>query len=261
MMNPPKSRGLLPLLALTLTLTAGCATQVESTDSTSLGVADPYESFNRKMFEVNRFGDKYFYRPVGKAYKAVLPSFVRKGIGNFFDNLTTPRSSLNNFLQGKPGRGVNELGRFVVNSTIGIGGLFDVAQAGGMERYDEDFSQTLAVWGLPEGHYLVIPIWGPRTMLSTASLPADVYTDLQIRFENTGTRDKLYGVRVLDTRARLLVTEDFLNKSADPYIAFREAYLQNREFNIYDGDPPMNDDFYDFDGFEDEEFEDFDVEE
>ena len=239
---------------------SGCATQSPEAGSTSLGVTDPYENFNRKMFAFNRLGDKYIYRPVGKAYKTVLPSFMRKGIGNFFDNLTTPRSALNNVLQGKPGRGLNEMGRFVVNSTIGIGGLFDVAQAGGMERYDEDFSQTLAVWGVPEGHYLVVPIWGPRTMLSAASLPADVYTDLQIRFENTGTRDKLYALRVLDTRARLLVTEEFLNKSADPYIAFREAYLQNREYNIYDGDPPTPDDFYDFEGFEDEEFEDIDVE-
>ena len=212
---------------------------------------DPYEKFNRSMFEVNRIGDKIIYKPLGKAYKAVIPSFARKGVNNFFDNLTTPRSALNNFLQGKPAHGFNELTRFVVNSTLGLGGLFDIAAGGGMERYDEDFSQTLAVWGLPEGPYLVIPIWGPRSVLSTVSIPVDFTTDLQRYIGDTGVRDKLYGLRLIDTRSRLLTTEEILNKSQDPYIAYREAYLQNRQFNIYDGDPPVEDDFYFFE--EDEE--------
>ena len=108
---------------------------------------DPYEKFNRSMYAVNRFGDKILYKPFGKAYKAVIPSFARKGVNNFFDNLTTPRSALNNFLQGKPSRGFNELIRFTFNSTLGLAGLFDVAASGGMGRYDEDFSQTLSVWG------------------------------------------------------------------------------------------------------------------
>lgn len=215
------------------------------------GEVDPYEDFNRTMFEVNRFGDKIFYKPFGKAYKAVIPSFARKGVNNFFDNLTTPRSALNNFLQGKPGRGFSELARFTFNSTLGLAGLFNIAASGGMERYDEDFSQTLAVWGVPEGPYLVIPIWGPRTMLSTASVPVDFTTDLQRYIEPTGLRDRLYILRLIDTRSRLLTTEEILNKSQDPYIAFREAYLQNRQFNIYDGDPPIADDFYYFE--EDEE--------
>jgi phospholipid-binding lipoprotein MlaA len=218
---------------------------------------DPYEDFNRKMFALNRFGDKIIYKPFGKAYKAVVPSFARKGVNNFFDNLTTPRSALNNFLQGKPGRGFNELGRFLFNSTFGLGGLFDFTASGGVPRYDEDFSQTLAVWGFPDGPYLVIPIWGPRTVLSTASIPVDFATDLQRQFRNTGLRDKLYILRLIDTRSRLLTTEEILNKSQDPYIAYREAYLQNREFVIHDGDPPVDEDFYFFD---DEEFgeEDFD---
>lgn len=233
----------LVVLSLVLCLSA-CATTAE---------VDPYENFNRKMFEVNRFGDKIIYKPFGKAYKAVIPSFARKGVNNFFDNLTTPRSALNNFLQGKPGHGFNELGRFLFNSTIGIGGLFDIAAKGGMERYDEDFSQTLAVWGVPDGPYLVIPIWGPRTVLSTASIPVDFVTDLQRYIGDTGLRDKLYILRLIDTRSRLLTTEEILNKSQDPYIAFREAYLQNRQFVIHDGNPPVDEDFYFFD---DEEFGD-----
>ena len=217
--------------------------------------ADPYEKFNRSMFAVNRFGDKIIYKPVGKAYKAIIPSFARKGVNNFFANLTTPTSALNNFLQGKPGRGFNELARFVFNSSIGIGGLFDIAASGGMERYDEDFSQTLAVWGVPEGPYLVIPIWGPRSVLSTAAIPVNFVTDLQRYIGDTGVRDKLYILRLIDTRSRLLTTEEILNKSQDPYIAFREAYLQNRQFNIYDGDPPIDEDFYYFDEDEFEEDE------
>lgn len=225
-------------------LLAGCASTPEPNVR---DVADPFEGFNRSMFAVNRVGDRIIYKPVGKAYKAVVPSFARKGVNNFFDNLTTPRSALNNFLQGKPGRGFNEIGRFIFNSTIGIGGLFDVAAAGDMPRYDEDFSQTLSTWGLAEGPYLVIPIWGPRTALSAAALPVDFATDLQRHFRHTGTRDKLYILRVIDGRSRLLTTEEILNKSQDPYIAFREAYLQNREFEIYDGNPPVDEDFYFFD--------------
>ena len=229
-------------LLLMLMCLGACATTDE---------VDPYEKFNRSMFAVNRFGDKIFYKPVGKAYKAVIPSFARKGVNNFFDNLTTPGSALNNFLQGKPGRGFNELARFAFNSTLGLGGLFDIAASGGMERYDEDFSQTFAVWGIPEGPYLVIPVWGPRSVLSTVAIPFNFQTDLQSYISNTSVRDKLWGLRLIDTRSRLLTTEAILNKSQDPYIAFREAYLQNRQFRIHDGDPPIDDIFYDFE--EDEE--------
>ena len=228
-------RALLLLIAMSL---SACATTENP---------DPLEKFNRTMFTVNRVGDKIIYKPFGKAYKAVVPSFARKGVNNFFDNLKTPRSSVNNLLQGKPGRGFNELARFIFNSTIGVGGLFDIAAAGGMDRYDEDFSQTLAVWGIPEGPYVVIPIWGPRSLLSTVTLPVDIRSDLQYHFGNTGTRDKLYILRLIDTRAQLLTTEAILMKSHDPYIAFREAFLQNRQFNIYDGDQPIDEDFYIFD--------------
>lgn len=234
-----------PLLVLLLAGLSACATTQTSDNEPPEN--DPWESFNRSMFAANRFGDKIVYKPFGKAYKAVVPSFARKGVNNFFDNLRTPSSSLNNFLQGKPERGLNEIARFIFNSTLGLGGLFDIAASGGMERYDEDFGQTLAVWGAPDGPYIVIPVWGPRTVLSTVALPVDFVTDLQRQFRHTGTRDKLYILRLIDTRSRLLTTEELLNKSADPYIAFREAYLQNREFNVYDGDPPTDEDFYFFD--------------
>lgn len=238
------------LLLLLLAL-SGCASTQE---------VDPYEDFNRKMFEVNRFGDRVLYKPLGKAYQAVIPGFARKGVRNFFDNLTTPTSSLNNFLQGKPGRGFNELARFAFNSTLGVGGLFDIAERGNMPRYDEDFGQTLAVWGLPEGPYLMLPALGPRTALSATAIPVDMATDLLRYMDDTGTRDKLYVLRAIETRARLMGTETVLNQSQDPYIAFREAYLQNRRFNVYDGDPPAEEDFYIFDEdeFSEDEFADED---
>ena len=233
------------VLLLTVLSLVSCATN-QTTENESPN-NDPWEGFNRPMFAMNRFGDKIVYKPFGKAYKAVIPSFARKGVNNFFDNLRTPSSSVNNFLQGKPGRGFSEIARFLFNSTLGVGGLFDIAASGDMERYDETFSETFAVWGIPEGPYVVIPIWGPRTLLSTAALPVEFVTDLQRQMRDTGTRDKLYILRLIDTRSRLLTTEELLNKSADPYIAFREAYLQNRAFNVYDGDPPIDEEFYFFD--------------
>ena len=241
--SKPQGRRLCSIAAVSLVYASlvACATTTATSED------DPYESFNRSMFVVNRAGDKYLYKPFGIAYKKVVPGFARKGVNNFFDNLTTPRSVLNNFLQGKPGRGLNEFGRFLFNSTLGVGGLFDVAAAGGMRRYDEDFAQTLAVWGLPEGPYLVIPFWGPRSMLATVALPVDYYSDLLPHTQDTGTRDKLRILDLIDTRARLLSTEELLNKSQDPYIAFREAYLQNRRFHIYDGNPPDDEEIYFFD--------------
>lgn len=235
--RPSLLRAMLPLLLIQL---AACATMGPEN-------VDPLEKYNRSMFAVNRFGDKIIYKPFGKAYKTIIPSFARKGVHNFFDNLTTPRSFVNNFLQGKPERGFNELTRFLFNSTLGVGGLFDIAALGGMERYDEDFTQTLAVWGVPEGPYVVIPIWGPRSLLAAAALPVDFMSDLQWHIKDTGTRDKLYVLRLIDGRARLLTTEELLNKSQDPYIAFREAYLQNRQFNVLDGEAPEDEEIYFFD--------------
>lgn len=233
------------ILTLALLGLAACAT-TQTADSEAAS-NDPMEHFNRSVFAANRFADKILLKPLGKGYKAVMPQFARKGVNNFFDNLTTPRSALNNFLQGKPSRGLNEIARFLFNSTLGVAGLFDVAGAGEMERFDEDFSQTLAVWGLPDGPYVVLPLLGPRTMLGTAAVPVDYVTDLKRHIKDSGTRDRLVILDLIDTRARLLTTEELLGKSADPYIAYREAFLQNREFNIHDGDPPLDDDLYFFD--------------
>ena len=231
------------LLLVVASCLSACATTQSSGSEPPISVQDPFEKFNRSMFAVNRFGDRFFYKPFGKAYRTVVPNFARKGVGNFFENFKSPRYIANNVLQGKPGRAFDEFARFFFNTTIGIGGLFDVAAAGGMPRNDwepEDFAQTLAVWGVPDGPYLVIPIWGPRTLLSAVTLPVDIYSDVHPHIRDTGTRDKLWALRLIDTRARLLEAEESLNKASDPYVEFRESYLQNRQFLLYDGDPPID---------------------
>lgn len=212
---------------------------------------DPFESFNRKMYELNKKVDRATLKPLAKGYKNFVPGPIRHGFANVFANFGVPRSALNNFLQGKPKRGFSELGRFLFNSTLGIGGIFDVATAGGMERYDENFSETLAVWGLPEGPYLVLPIFGPHSVLDATALPVDYYSDLNTHL-TSGVKDRLYLFRLVDARARLLTAETLLDKSNDPYISLRESYRQNREFKIYDGEPPEDPEV-----LEDEMFDEF----
>ena len=195
--------------------------------------------------------DKATTRPLAKGYRKIMPGPARKGISNFFRNLVAPRSAINNFLQGKPGRGFSEIGRFVLNSTIGLGGLFDVATSSGIEEYREDFGQTAAVWGIPDGPYVMLPILGPQTLRDAILTPVDVVVDPLYQYDNTSVRDKLYVVRLIDLRYRLLTTDKFLEDSRDPYVTTRESYLQNREYEVYDGDPPTDDEF--FDEFLDEE--------
>jgi len=226
----------LSILACVCFLACGCASTAEKMAESTPVPYDPFERFNRDMYAINITVDKYTFKPLAKGYK-ILPTPIRRGFANIFSNFATPRSALNNFLQGKPKRGFSELGRFLFNTTLGLGGIFDVAGAGGMPRYDENFSQTLAVWGIPEGPYLVLPFFGPSSMLDAAGLPVDYYTDVNT-YLRSSVKDKLYLFRALDARARLLSVEPLIEKSTDPYISLREAYRQNREFQIYDGNPP-----------------------
>lgn len=251
-----KARRAVALTATTLVVLCGCATQ--NPDNPGYVAYDPLEPMNRKVFAFNRGMDRVFFKPVARGYRKVVPAPVRGSITNFFSNLTTPRSALNNFLQGEPGQGFNELARFFINSTIGVGGLFDVASASGMERYDENFAQTLSVWGVPDGPYLILPFWGPNMASDAFALPVDYYTDVWTHYDNTSVRDKVWGVRAIDLRYRLLGAEAILEESQDPYVTMREAFLQNRTFRIFDGDPPTDEeeDFYDdemFDEFFEEE--------
>ena len=207
--------------------------------------SDPWEGMNRSLYSANIAIDKATTRPLAKGYRAVLPSPVRKGVSNFFRNLTTPRSIVNNLLQGKPARGFSEFGRFLFNSTLGVAGVFDVATAGGMDEYREDFGQTAAVWGVSDGPYVMLPILGPQTLRDAILLPVDIVFDPLYQYGNTSVRDKLYVLRLIDLRYRILATDKFFDDSKDPYVTMRESYLQNREYEVFDGDPPVDDDFFD----------------
>lgn len=227
---------------LVVALLGACASIPEEQRTES----DPWEAFNRPMFSVNRGFDKVTLKPLAKGYEKIIPSPARRGISNFFRNLRTPGSAVNNFLQGKPARGFSELGRFVFNSTLGIGGIFDVATAGGLEAHFEDVGQTAAVWGAPDGPYVMIPFLGPSTLRDALLYPLFIVSNPLYHYNNTSVRDKLYILRAIELRARLLPAEKMLEESKDPYITLRESYLQNREFEIYDGEPPEDEDeFYD----------------
>ena len=207
--------------------------------------SDPWEPLNRTIYGANDAIDKVSLRPLAKGYNKVMPRPVTTGVSNFMDNLETPASAFNNFLQGKPAYGFTELARFVFNSTLGIGGLFDVATAGGLEARPEDFGQTAAVWGVPDGPYVMLPLLGPSTLRDALMRPLDILSNPLYHYEVTSVRDKLTVLRIIDLRYRLLAVDKLLEGSKDRYITTRESYLQNRRFQVYDGNPPEDDAFLD----------------
>ncbi len=209
--------------------------------SASGATRDPLEGFNRAMFRFNEKFDEYLLKPLAKGYRAVLPGFARQGIANFFSNLRDPVVAVNNVLQGKFKQAGSDLLRFAINSTLGLAGLFDPATAMGLEKHDEDFGQTLAVWGVGEGPYLVLPIFGPSTLRDGIGLAADYYLYPPTHMEETSTRDKLSATNLVSRRAQLLEASDILEQAGgeDPYVFVREFYRQRRRNQIYDGAPPM----------------------
>ena len=180
---------------------------------------------------------------MAKGYRKVTPALARQGVGNFFSNLAYPAVIVNNLLQGKAGAALSDTGRLLVNTTVGLGGLLDVASDIGLEEHDEDFGQTLAVWGVPAGPYVVLPFLGPSTLRDAVTRPADAALNGLYYVDDASVRDKLVVLDIIDLRARLLVAESQIESSNDPYLFVRESYLQRREYLIYDGDPPMDDFF------------------
>lgn len=204
---------------------------------------DPLEPFNRAMFKVNDKLDRAIIKPVAKGYVKVIPAPVRKRVGNFFRNLGEPTTIINDILQGKLPQAGNDLGRFAINSTIGLLGLFDVASKIGLEYHQEDFGQTFSKWGMDRGPYLVLPFLGPSTVLDgIGRIPQTLYTNPQSHVEDSEVVIGLIATEAVDTRARLLSTTKVLDIQLDPYIFAREAYLQRRLNLIYDGDPPIEED-------------------
>jgi len=238
---------------LAVCVLAGCAASREAADTSGRVDYDPFEPFNRTVYDINKLVDDVTLKPVARGYQNILPAPVRRSVSNFSSNLTTPRSALNGFLQGKPANGISDITRFILNTTIGIGGLFDVATSAGLEEYDETFSQTLAVWGVPEGPYVYLPVFGPNSMLDAVTLPIDIMSDPLMYYDDRQTRFWLNALRVVDLRARVLTAEGFLEDSTDPYLSIREAYLQNRAYQVHDGDPPVEEDEF-LNEFLDEEY-------
>jgi phospholipid-binding lipoprotein MlaA len=202
---------------------------------------DRFERMNRGIDKFNRGVDRYTLRPIAVGYKKVVPHPLRIAISNFFDNLEEPINIVNNLLQGKFARGGSEVGRFLLNSTVGIGGLIDVATHAGLEAHEEDFGQTLAVWGLGSGPYLVVPFLGPYTLRDGFGdvLDSPMYPVYWI--EEDKVRYAFIAVWAIDTRSQFLDIDRALNEALDPYVFLRESFLQHRTYEIYDGDPPLED--------------------
>lgn len=206
---------------------------------------DPFEGFNRKVFAFNDRVDAWVLRPVAVGYDRITPQPVQRRVGNFYENLTTPFSAVNQVLQGKPRAGLSDLTRFIVNTTVGIGGLFDVAGANGLPRRNEDFGQTFAVWSGGQGPYIVLPFRGPATTTHAAGMVVGAITSPLRLISPMRDRIIVGAIEVVDTRADLLSSERMI--SGDRYLFIRDAYLQNRQYEINDGevtdDPFLDDDF------------------
>ena len=228
------------LMCMGIALMAGCATTQQTERVAKI---DPFESMNRAVFTFNENADEYVIKPVAEAYQFVLPDFVRTGVTNFFSNIGDVFVAVNNLLQGKPGNAANDIGRFLVNSTIGILGLFDVATEAGLEKNKEDFGQTLGVWGVPSGPYVVLPLFGPSSVRDTAGLALDIKTDFILN-SNQLNHDQKVGstvLRVVNQRANLLEASQLLEDAAfDKYSFLRDSYLQRRRNQVYDGNPPLS---------------------
>jgi phospholipid-binding lipoprotein MlaA len=222
----------LSLLAALVGL-GGCAT-------TGGSPGDPLEGYNRAMFGFNDGVDKAIIKPLASGYKTVMPEFARTGVSNFFANLGDLWIGINNVLQGKIGAGVSDFGRFAMNTTVGILGLFDVASDAGMEKHNEDFGQTLGRWGVGSGAYVVLPILGPSNVRDGLSLLAVDWRGYPVWYVNdVPTRNVLIAVRYIDIRANLLDLGNLAEEAALDYYAYvRDAYLQRRRSLIYDGDAP-----------------------
>lgn len=204
---------------------------------------DPYQGFNRSMFAVNEVVDKFAAKPVAQVYDQAVPLPVKAGIGNLFGNASDLWVGINSALQGKFGDAGVDIGRLLVNSTIGIFGLFDVASELGLERHEEDFGQTLAVWGVNDGGYLFWPIIGPRTARDTVGWAVDTYVDPVSSVSPISVRNSMTALRFVDIRASLLPADKVVEEAAfDKYSYIRDAYMQRRRNQVFDGRPPRLDD-------------------
>jgi phospholipid-binding lipoprotein MlaA len=215
-------------------LMSGCAAMPGRTTN-----HEEIEGFNRGVYNFNDKVDRATLKPLAKGYRKITPQFVRTGLGNFFNNLTYFNTIANQFLQGKGKLGFQDLGRFLLNSTFGLGGLFDVATKMGLEAHDEDFGQTLAVWGVGSGPFINLPLFGPSSVRDAPARVFDVLVDpftfVDVPWEATwGQR----GLNAVQRRSELLPLDATIQRAYDPYAFVRDAWVQRREYEIFDGNPP-----------------------
>ncbi|MDD1611865.1 MAG: VacJ family lipoprotein [Methylococcaceae bacterium] len=229
----------------------GCASTGEKAATAPSHPVDPYENINRKIFTFNDKVDNYVAEPVANAYKWVTPQFMQIGVSNFFSNLKNINVVLNDLLQAKFQQGAEDTGRFLINTTAGVGGLFDVAKHAGLEQNDEDFEQTLAVWGVPQGSYLVIPFLGPST---ARGIPGSVFDAAANPANYVGFGLPVQLVSMVNSRANAEGALKFIDEAAlDPYVFTRESFLQWRQNLATDGKSEAANDLA---GFEDELLDD-----
>lgn len=193
---------------------------------------DPWEKFNRRMHRFNNAVDRRVAQPLARVYTRTVPRPLRLGVGNFFNNLGQPVSALNAMLQGKPKQAGQSVGRFLLNSTVGVGGLFDPATKAKLPNRSEDFGQTLAVWGWKTSRYVELPLFGPRTLRDVFGMVGDSPLSPLRQIEDDRVRVFLQGLQLVDLRAQLLSTDSFRNGAADDYTLVRDAWMQRRNYQI-----------------------------
>jgi phospholipid-binding lipoprotein MlaA len=219
--------------ACMVSFVAGCAAVPGKRDP-----HDPWERMNRATYRFNDALDRSIVRPTAKGYKKVVPQLVRTGIANAMTNLGYTRTIINDLLQAKFKAGLSDTGRFLLNSTVGLAGLFDPATPAGLPQNSEDFGQTFGKWGVHPGPYLVVPVLGPSTVRDAVGLYPDALTDLKSLSKDPWLNAALFGVALLGKRVDLLSTDEVLKNAYDPYAFVRDAYLQHREYEVLDGNVP-----------------------
>lgn len=236
------------LLIAPALLMSGCATvsgtETAEGETPRVRNRDPLEPFNRSMFEFNDLLDRAVLKPVAQTYERAIHPGFRGLVTNFFSNLRDVWTAGNQLLQGKPWLATQDLARFALNSTLGFGGIADIATPIGLAKHHEDFGQTLGVWGVPPGPYVVLPFFGPGSVRDTAAwAAADVWADPLLAIDSAGQRNNLYALRIIDTRAQFISAGDLLETAAlDRYSFMRDAWMQRRRSQVYDGNPPHDPD-------------------
>lgn len=196
---------------------------------------DPWEPYNRNVFQFNSAVDRAVIRPLAVGYGKITPAPARRGIRNFFNNIRSPVDQVNLLLQGRPGDAGTEFARFLFNSTIGLGGLFDVASSGEIEDHTEDFGQTMAVWGWEDSRFFILPLMGPSTVRDGLGRVPDGYADFVWRWTLEETTHGLIGLNIIQSRYSLLPLDEDIRSAFDPYTFMRDGWLQRRDHAIANG--------------------------